>query len=116
MDLSLLWDTENSATLPPSTGAWDEIIHQLTARSVITDFENMAEKETDIEVERGLIGIRVKNKSVWVLNQIIDCSINIFSCLNVYSGAGVRVGPSKRYRMKAIQTSKSCGIVCMYTS
>lgn len=62
MDLSLLWDTENSATLPPSTGAWDEIIHQLTARSVITDFENMAEKETDIEVERGLIGIRVKNK------------------------------------------------------
>ncbi|XDV27953.1 hypothetical protein PO909_031394 [Leuciscus waleckii] len=77
VDLSLLWDTENSATLPPSTGAWDEIIHQLTAQSVITDFENMAEKETDIEVERG---------------------------------------PSKRYRMKAIQTSKSCGIVCMYTS
>ncbi|KAG1939474.1 von Willebrand factor A domain-containing protein 5B2 [Pimephales promelas] len=77
VDLSLLWDTENSATLPPSTGAWDEIIHQLTARSVITDFENMAEKETDIEAERG---------------------------------------PSKRYRMKAIQTSKSCGIVCMYTS
>lgn len=26
------------------------------------------------------------------------------------------VGPSKRYRMKAIQTSKSCGIVSMYTS
>ncbi|XP_067218992.1 von Willebrand factor A domain-containing protein 5B2 isoform X2 [Chanodichthys erythropterus] len=77
VDLSLLWDTEISATLPTSTGAWDEIIHQLTAQSVITDFENMAEKETDIEVERG---------------------------------------PCKRYRMKAIQTSKSCGIVCMYTS
>ncbi|KAF4117691.1 von Willebrand factor A domain-containing protein 5B2 isoform X1 [Onychostoma macrolepis] len=77
VDLSLLWDTESSATLPTSTGSWDEIIHQLTARSVIRDFENMAEKETDIEVERG---------------------------------------PSKRYRMKAIQTSKSCGIVCMYTS
>lgn len=57
MDLSLLWDT-----LSTSTGSWDEIIHQLTARSVIRDFENMAEKETDIEVERGLIGITVKNK------------------------------------------------------
>uniref|UniRef100_A0A671LV91 von Willebrand factor A domain containing 5B2 n=1 Tax=Sinocyclocheilus anshuiensis TaxID=1608454 RepID=A0A671LV91_9TELE len=77
VDLSLLWDTESSATLSTSTGSWDEIIHQLTARSVIRDFENMAEKETDIEVERG---------------------------------------PSRRYRMKAIQTSKSCGIVCMYTS
>ncbi|XP_059357316.1 von Willebrand factor A domain-containing protein 5B2 isoform X2 [Carassius carassius] len=72
VDLSLLWDT-----LSTSTGSWDEIIHQLTARSVIRDFENMAEKETDIEVERG---------------------------------------PSRRYRMKAIQTSKSCGIVSMYTS
>uniref|UniRef100_A0A8C2Q4N9 von Willebrand factor A domain containing 5B2 n=1 Tax=Cyprinus carpio TaxID=7962 RepID=A0A8C2Q4N9_CYPCA len=77
VDLSILWDTESPATLQTSTGSWDEIIHQLTARSVIRDFENMAEKETDIEVERG---------------------------------------PSKRYRMKAIQTSKSCGIVCMYTS
>ncbi|XP_056336617.1 von Willebrand factor A domain-containing protein 5B2 [Danio aesculapii] len=77
VDLSVLWDTESSAILPNSTGPWDEIIHQLTARSVIRDFENMAEKETDSEVERG---------------------------------------PFKRYRMKAIQTSKSCGIVCMYTS
>lgn len=72
MDLSLLWDTEISATLPTSTGAWDEIIHQLTAQSVITDFENMAEKETDIEVERGLIRIRVKNKNIWILNQVIN--------------------------------------------
>ncbi|KAL0201428.1 hypothetical protein M9458_004615, partial [Cirrhinus mrigala] len=38
-----------SATLQTRTGSWDEIIHQLTARSVIRDFENMAEKETDIE-------------------------------------------------------------------
>ncbi|XP_059507125.1 von Willebrand factor A domain-containing protein 5B2 isoform X2 [Stegostoma tigrinum] len=28
---------------------WDEILHQLTARSVIRDFENMAEKESEIE-------------------------------------------------------------------
>lgn len=26
---------------------WDEIIHQLTARSVIRDFEKMSEKESD---------------------------------------------------------------------
>lgn len=26
---------------------WEEIIHQLTARSVIRDFEKMAEKESD---------------------------------------------------------------------
>lgn len=29
-------------------GPWEEIIHQLTARSVIRDFEKMAEKESDI--------------------------------------------------------------------
>lgn len=62
MDLSLLWDTEISATHPTSTEAWDEIIHQLTAQSVISDFENMAEKETDNEVERGLIRITANNK------------------------------------------------------
>ncbi|XP_078062685.1 von Willebrand factor A domain-containing protein 5B1 isoform X2 [Mustelus asterias] len=28
---------------------WDEILHQLTAQSVIRDFENMAEKESEIE-------------------------------------------------------------------
>ncbi|XP_037386944.1 von Willebrand factor A domain-containing protein 5B2-like [Pygocentrus nattereri] len=70
VDLSMLWATES-----PPRGHWDEIIHQLTARSIIRDFENMAEKETDIEH-----------------------------------------GSSKRYRMKAIQTSKSCGIICMYTA
>uniref|UniRef100_A0AAY5EQ80 VWFA domain-containing protein n=1 Tax=Electrophorus electricus TaxID=8005 RepID=A0AAY5EQ80_ELEEL len=70
VDLAPLWDPEG---LP--SGPWDEIVHQLTAQSVIRDFENMAEKETDIEH-----------------------------------------GSSKRYRMKAIQTSKSCGIICMYTT
>ncbi|XP_076837235.1 von Willebrand factor A domain-containing protein 5B2 [Brachyhypopomus gauderio] len=70
VDLTPLWDPEE---LP--CGPWNDIIHQLTARSVIRDFENMAEKGTDIEH-----------------------------------------GSSKRYRMKAIQTSKSCGIICMYTA
>ncbi|XP_029380640.1 von Willebrand factor A domain-containing protein 5B1 [Echeneis naucrates] len=54
---------------------WEEIIHQLTARSVIRDFEKMAEKESDIGH-----------------------------------------GSAKRYRMKAIQTSKHCNIICMYTA
>ncbi|XP_029969993.1 von Willebrand factor A domain-containing protein 5B1 [Salarias fasciatus] len=52
---------------------WEEIIHQLTARSVIRDFEKMAEKD-----------------------------------------AGH--GSTKRNRMKAIQTSKHCNIICMYTT
>ncbi|XP_076000849.1 von Willebrand factor A domain-containing protein 5B1 [Genypterus blacodes] len=54
---------------------WEEIIHQLTARSVIRDFEKMAEKENDMEH-----------------------------------------GSAKRFRMKAIQTSKHCNIICMYTT
>uniref|UniRef100_A0A3B5AS85 von Willebrand factor A domain containing 5B2 n=1 Tax=Stegastes partitus TaxID=144197 RepID=A0A3B5AS85_9TELE len=53
---------------------WEEIIHQLTARSVIRDFEKMAEKESDIGHS------------------------------------------AKRHRMKAIQTSKHCNIICMYTA
>ncbi|CAM9277686.1 unnamed protein product, partial [Lampetra planeri] len=56
-------------------GSWEEIIHHLTARSVIRDFEKMAEKE----------------------NQ---------------SGHG----SVRRHRLKAIQTSKHCNIICMYTA
>lgn len=44
MDLCVLWSSEEAPR-----DAWDEIVHHLAARSVIRDFENMAEKETDIE-------------------------------------------------------------------
>ncbi|XP_068604872.1 von Willebrand factor A domain-containing protein 5B2 [Brachionichthys hirsutus] len=54
---------------------WEEIIHQLTARSVIRDFEKTAEKESDLGH-----------------------------------------GAAKRSRVKAIQTSKHCNIICMYTA
>uniref|UniRef100_A0A096MA53 von Willebrand factor A domain-containing protein 5B1 n=1 Tax=Poecilia formosa TaxID=48698 RepID=A0A096MA53_POEFO len=54
---------------------WEEIIHHLTARSVIRDFEKLAEKESE-----------------------------------------TGHGSGKRYRMKAIQTSKHCNIICMYTA
>ncbi|XP_069053362.1 von Willebrand factor A domain-containing protein 5B2 isoform X2 [Lepisosteus oculatus] len=57
------------------TDGWEEMMHQLTARSVIRDFENMAERESDIEH-----------------------------------------GPAKRYRTKAIQTSKGCNTISMYTA
>ncbi|XP_030631476.1 von Willebrand factor A domain-containing protein 5B1 [Chanos chanos] len=73
VDLSLLWAPDGTQGVTPDP--WQEMIHQLTARSVIRDFENMAERESDIEH-----------------------------------------GPAKRYRMKAIQTSKSCSIISMYTS
>lgn len=44
MDLCVLWSTEEAPR-----DIWDEIVHYLAARSVIRDFENMAQKETDIE-------------------------------------------------------------------
>uniref|UniRef100_A0A3B4ANT0 VWFA domain-containing protein n=1 Tax=Periophthalmus magnuspinnatus TaxID=409849 RepID=A0A3B4ANT0_9GOBI len=78
VDLRHLWSSEAPSTavmdgaeqrLDEGQGEiWKEIVHQLTARSVIRDFEKMAEKES-----------------------------------------------LKRYRTKAIQTSKHCNIVCMYT-
>ncbi|XP_037643006.1 von Willebrand factor A domain-containing protein 5B1 isoform X1 [Sebastes umbrosus] len=87
VDLGHLWTPEGQET-PGVEGCggggveegkggepWEEIIHQLTARSVIRDFEKMAEKESDIGH-----------------------------------------GSAKRYRMKAIQTSKHCNIICMYTA
>ncbi|XP_073347675.1 von Willebrand factor A domain-containing protein 5B1 [Pagrus major] len=87
VDLGHLWTTESQES-PVIEGCggrggedgrggeqWEEIIHQLTARSVIRDFEKMAEKESE-------------------------------------SGHG----SAKRYRMKAIQTSKHCNIICMYTA
>ncbi|KAF7692611.1 von Willebrand factor A domain-containing protein 5B1 isoform X1 [Silurus meridionalis] len=70
MDLCALWSSEDAPR-----DICDEIVHHLAARAVIRDFENMAEKEINIEH-----------------------------------------GSSKRYRMKAIQTSKSCGIISMYTT
>lgn len=58
VDVSYLWDIEGLETeageeCVGSAGGrregelWEEIIHQLTARSVIRDFEKMAEKEGD---------------------------------------------------------------------
>ncbi|CAL8345442.1 unnamed protein product [Merluccius merluccius] len=85
VDLGHLWAPDEQGS--PASGEegcgrggsyedpWAEMLHQLTARSVIRDFEKMAEKESDIEH-----------------------------------------GPAKRYRVKAIQTSKRCNIICMYTT
>uniref|UniRef100_A0A3P8SQ39 von Willebrand factor A domain containing 5B2 n=1 Tax=Amphiprion percula TaxID=161767 RepID=A0A3P8SQ39_AMPPE len=84
VDLGHLWTTEDQEIIAVEGSGgggeegkegkpWEEIIHQLTARSVIRDFEKMAEKESDI-------------------------------------------GHAKRHRMKAIQTSKHCNIICMYTA
>lgn len=62
MDLTQLWASEDQGTGGTSGGGgegggrgdlWEEIIHQLTARSAIRDFEKMAEKESDIEHGEG---------------------------------------------------------------
>uniref|UniRef100_A0A3P8SQA9 von Willebrand factor A domain containing 5B2 n=1 Tax=Amphiprion percula TaxID=161767 RepID=A0A3P8SQA9_AMPPE len=85
VDLGHLWTTEDQEIIAVEGSGgggeegkegkpWEEIIHQLTARSVIRDFEKMAEKESDIGHS------------------------------------------AKRHRMKAIQTSKHCNIICMYTA
>lgn len=47
VDLSPLWAPQSPT--PPAADPWGEIVHQLAAHSVIRDFENMAEKESDIE-------------------------------------------------------------------
>uniref|UniRef100_A0A673AMZ7 von Willebrand factor A domain containing 5B2 n=1 Tax=Sphaeramia orbicularis TaxID=375764 RepID=A0A673AMZ7_9TELE len=54
VDLGHLWAPEDQEATGLDGGAeegrgepWEEIIHQLTARSVIRDFEKMAEKEND---------------------------------------------------------------------
>ncbi|XP_054623057.1 von Willebrand factor A domain-containing protein 5B1 isoform X2 [Dunckerocampus dactyliophorus] len=84
VNLSHLWvPEEQRATVTEVWGrggerereSWEEIIHQLTARCVIRDFEKIAERE----------------------NQTGHSS-------------------AKRYRVKAIQTSKHCNIICMYTA
>uniref|UniRef100_H3AUR9 von Willebrand factor A domain containing 5B2 n=1 Tax=Latimeria chalumnae TaxID=7897 RepID=H3AUR9_LATCH len=62
---------------------WEDLLHHLTARSVIQDFENMAEKES--ERDHG----------------------TVTTCIE---------GFSRRYRLKAIQTSKACNTVSMYTA
>lgn len=59
MDLGHLWTSEGQENtgdegiergLNEGKGElWEEIVHQLTARSVIRDFEKMAEKECDTE-------------------------------------------------------------------
>ncbi len=61
MDLGHLWtpDTQETPEVEGCVGGgggeegrggepWEEIIHQLTARSVIRDFEKMAEKESNV--------------------------------------------------------------------
>ncbi|XP_038672148.1 von Willebrand factor A domain-containing protein 5B1 isoform X2 [Scyliorhinus canicula] len=58
-----------------SENPWDEILHQLTAKSAIRDFENMAEKESEIEY-----------------------------------------GTARRYRLKAVETSRACNSMSMYTT
>nr|XP_057923102.1 von Willebrand factor A domain-containing protein 5B1 isoform X2 [Doryrhamphus excisus] len=71
VNLSHLWVPEEQRERERES--WEEIIHQLTARCVIRDFEKMAEREN-------------------------------------------QTGSAKRYRVKAIQTSKHCNIICMYTT
>lgn len=88
--------------------SWQEIIHQLTARSVIRDFEKMAEKESDIGH-----GGRFTGCFFSLIN--VPLSPNYCASLTIPLFDGF-LGSAKRYRTKAIQTSKHCNIICMYTA
>lgn len=76
VDLAHLWTPESEE--PPAVekggvgaggegkpgGPWEEMIHQLTARSVIRDFEKMAEKESDTGHGEGA-GVRLLSRFLW---------------------------------------------------
>lgn len=114
VDLGNLWATEEQGT-PVNEGcvgegrqemrggeSWLEIIHQLTARSVIRDFEKMAEKESDSG----------HGETMLMISLLVSyCTISSF--VDIIGGF---LGSAKRHRMKAIQTSKHCNIICMYTA
>uniref|UniRef100_A0A8C4RVP7 von Willebrand factor A domain containing 5B2 n=1 Tax=Erpetoichthys calabaricus TaxID=27687 RepID=A0A8C4RVP7_ERPCA len=74
IDLESLFASGNRPTCQHGEG-WEEMVHQLTAHSIIRDYENLAEQEGDIEH-----------------------------------------GPCRRYRLKAIQTSKACNSLSVFTS
>ncbi|XP_069753313.1 von Willebrand factor A domain-containing protein 5B1 isoform X2 [Narcine bancroftii] len=75
-NLSSLFHASVEQELTSSTkNPWEGILHQLTLQSVIRDFENMAEKTSEIEY-----------------------------------------GPSGRYRLKAIQTSRAGNCRSIYTT
>lgn len=83
VDLGHLWTPENQKTpvvekYSVGTGEegklgeqWGEMIHQLTARSVIRDFEKMAEKESDTG----------HGEDEWFLIHLLDrCSLKSMFC------------------------------------
>lgn len=84
---------------------WEEIIHHLTARSVIRDFEKLAEKES--ETGHGDDRYTHYQCHIYFRGNRNKC---VVTSIYFHSGSG------KRYRMKAIQTSKHCNIICMYTA
>ncbi|XP_018608680.2 von Willebrand factor A domain-containing protein 5B1 isoform X2 [Scleropages formosus] len=86
VDLSPLWKPEDLRTTP-GRNSWLEIIHQLTARSVIRDFENMAEREPSSE--HGL-SKRYRTKAIQTRKgSNILCMYTAFTPINSSSSEGL---------------------------
>uniref|UniRef100_A0A3Q0R9S0 von Willebrand factor A domain containing 5B2 n=1 Tax=Amphilophus citrinellus TaxID=61819 RepID=A0A3Q0R9S0_AMPCI len=70
-------------------------------------------KSQDIEVDEGY----GRGAAYWLLFLLTDALLSPNSCASLtISLFDVVLGSAKRYRTKAIQTSKHCNIICMYTA
>ncbi|XP_069474917.1 von Willebrand factor A domain-containing protein 5B2 isoform X2 [Ambystoma mexicanum] len=74
--------------------AMGNFLHRLTARSVIRDIEDIAEKESEIE-----------HTPEWWNALPLDVHL----CTTLTQGS------SRKFRLKAIQSSKACSVLSMYT-
>uniref|UniRef100_A0A8C9R8G0 von Willebrand factor A domain containing 5B2 n=1 Tax=Scleropages formosus TaxID=113540 RepID=A0A8C9R8G0_SCLFO len=90
VDLSPLWKPEDLRTTP-GRNSWLEIIHQLTARSVIRDFENMAEREPSSEHGEGFtLRHRYRTKAIQTRKgSNILCMYTAFTPINSSSSEGL---------------------------
>ncbi|NXE51731.1 VW5B2 protein, partial [Casuarius casuarius] len=81
---------------PRASKAWDNPLHRLAARSVVRDHENAAQREA--ELEQG--GCRARGPG---------------PPGSAASDAFFRAGFARRFRLKAMQTSKACNVPSLYT-
>ena len=82
---------------------WNETFHYLAGRSIIHDFEHLAEKEIEIEHSESRMGQRGQMTGFNWSNDITE----MFSMLT---------GLGRKYQLYAVQTSKACNIQSKYTA
>uniref|UniRef100_A0A3Q3NB36 von Willebrand factor A domain containing 5B2 n=1 Tax=Labrus bergylta TaxID=56723 RepID=A0A3Q3NB36_9LABR len=113
VDLEHLWTPEGPETPEPegSPGGggeegregepWEEIIHQLTARSVIRDFEKMAEKESDVRHGELMVLQRSSPSGVYITYSS--------KCVNIQTPLSPLVFIYPRFPLGRLRSSVSSG-------